>query len=165
MAHGSADIESVQVLKDFRVALVKFESLCRNALVGVDAEIKRTMDWLGSQIPLLERRSRKDEEAVNRALSELKEAQWRATYAGKASYVDERRALDRAKRRKEETEARLAAARRWRTVLDQTIGKMVTPCNILAVQLDHLTPRALARLDQMLDSLEDYFRTPTPEPP
>ena len=165
MAHGNADIENLQILKDFRVAIIKFESLCRNALVGVDAEIKRTQDWIGSQIPNLERQSRKDEEAVNRAVSELKEAQWRATYAGKASYIDERKAVDRAKRRKEETEAKLAAAKRWRITLDQSIGKMSAPCNILAIMLDHLTPKALSRLDQMLDSLEAYFRTPTPEPP
>ncbi|HEY3227021.1 MAG TPA: hypothetical protein VGK61_08525 [Planctomycetota bacterium] len=159
MGHGSADIESAEVVKEFRNRLVAFDRLCRNALIGVDAEVKRTVDWLRStQLPACQRQVRKDEEAVNRAMSEYLDAGWRSSYTGKTSRVEEMKALHRAKRRKEESEAKLAAVRRWATVLDQTIGKMSAPCNALGILIDHLTPRALARLDQMLDNLEEYFR-------
>ena len=163
MAFGGADIESMDVLKDFRIRYLEFDNHCRNALLGLDGEVKSTMDWLGGQqIPALERLARKCEEAVNKAQSDLVEAKWREANAGaKSSGYDERKALDRAKRRKEETEAKLDAARRWRIMMTQSIGKMSTPCNILSNLLSHMTPLAIARLDQMLDSLEDYFRTPS----
>ena len=163
MAFGGADIESQDVLKDFRVRFVEFDTLCRNALMGLDGEIKHVQEWLSAQqIPSLERLSRKCEEAVNKAQSDLSEVKWREAHAGaKSSGIDERKALERAKRRKEETEAKLDAARRWRIALQQSIGKLSTPCNLLSNLLEHQTPLALARIDKMLDSLEDYFRTPS----
>src|SRR5262245_56576530 len=161
MGFGGADIESLDILKDFRARFVEFENLCSNALMGLDGEIKHGQEWLGSQqIPALERLARKCEEAVNKAQSDLMEVKWRESHAGsKSSGIDERKALERAKRRKEETEAKLDAARRWRITLQQSIGKLSTPCNVLANLLEHLTPLALARIEKMLDSLEEYFRS------
>jgi hypothetical protein len=163
MSYGGADIESLEILKDFRARMVEFDNLCRNALMGLDGEVKHVQEWLGAQqIPGLERQLRKCEEAVNKAQSDLVEAKWREATAGaKSSGYDERKTLERAKRRKEETEARLDAARRWRLALQQSIGKLSTPCNVLANLLEHMTPLALARLDRMLDNLEDYFQTPS----
>jgi hypothetical protein len=128
--------------------------------MGLDGEIKHIQEWLGAQqIPALERLARKCEEAVNKAQSDLSEAKWRESHAGaKSSGIDERKALERAKRRQEETEAKLDAARRWRIALHQSIGKLSAPCNVLANLLEHMTPLVLARLDKMLDSLEDYFK-------
>ena len=160
MPHGSADIESAEIIKEFRKRFGEFDILCRNALVGIDSEVKRTVDWLRTQqLPNCERQVRKDGEAVHKAMSEYLDAGWRASYTGKTSRVEEMRALQKAKRRKEESETRLALARRWLNVLDSTIGKMSAPCNSLGILLDHLTPRAIARLDQMLDNLEEYFQT------
>jgi hypothetical protein len=163
MSYGGADIESLEILKDFRARFVEFESLCGNALMGLDGEIKHVQEWLGAQqIPFLERQARKCEEAVNKAQSDLTEVKWREMHAGaKSSGIDERKALDRAKRRKEETDAKLDAAKRWRVTLQQSIGKLSTPCNVLSNLLEHMTPLALARLDRMMDSLEDYFRGPS----
>jgi hypothetical protein len=163
MGFGGADIESLEILKEFRARFVEFHTLSKNALMGLDGEVKHVQEWLGSQqIPSLERLSRKCEEAVNKAQSDYTEAKWREATAGaKSSGYDERKALERAKRRKEETEAKLDAARRWRTALQQSIGKLSTPCNVLSNLLEHLTPLALSRIDKMLDSLEDYFRTTT----
>ena len=161
MSFGGANIESLDVLKDFRARFLEFQNHCGNALMGLDGEIKNTQEWLGShQIPALERLSRKCEEAVNKAQSDLSEAKWRETHAGaKSSGIDERKALERAKRRKEETDLKLDAAKRWRVSLQQTIGKLQTPCVVLGNLLEHLTPLAVARIDNMLDNLEEYFRT------
>lgn len=163
MGFGGADIESQDILKEFRQRFLEFDNLCKNALMGLDGEVKTVQEWLGAQqIPSLERLSRKCEEAVNKAQSDLSEVKWREMHAGaKSSGIDERKALERAKRRKEETEAKLDAARRWRVALQQSIGKLSTPCNLLSNLLEHMTPLAIARLDKMLDSLEDYFQSPS----
>jgi hypothetical protein len=129
--------------------------------MGLDGEIKHVQEWLGAQqIPSLERLARKCEEQVNKAQSDLMEVKWREAHAGaKSSGIDERKALERAKRRKEETEQKLDKARQWRLSLQQSIGKLSTPCNVLNNLLEHMTPLVLARLDRMLDSLDEYFRT------
>ena len=41
-----AKVLSVQALKDFRIALINFVEEARNALGGVDMELRRTRDWL-----------------------------------------------------------------------------------------------------------------------
>ena len=42
----AARVLSVQALRDFRVSLYKFIEEARNALSGVDMELRRTRDWL-----------------------------------------------------------------------------------------------------------------------
>src|SRR5688572_8249709 len=160
MGFGGADIESQDILKDFRTRFLEFDNLSRDALMGLDGEIKHIQEWLGAQqIPGLERQLRKCEEAVNKAQSDLSEAKWREQTAGsKSSGIDERKALERAKRRKEETEQKLDKAKQWRVTLQQSIGKLSTPCSVLSNLLEHMTPMAVARIDKMLDSLEDYFQ-------
>ena len=42
----SANVLSLQALKDFRVALANFGEEARNSLGGVDMELRRMRDWL-----------------------------------------------------------------------------------------------------------------------
>ncbi|MBI4564982.1 MAG: hypothetical protein HY716_09855 [Planctomycetes bacterium] len=166
MSNGSARIESMEVLKDFRNQFVAFDKRCRNALIGLDSEIKRMAHWLrGEQLLHWKVQLRKCEEAVNRASSELMQARIRSSYAGKSSYVDERKALEKAKRRKEEAEAKIIAIKLWSNLLEQNLTKMEAPCNSLGILLDQLIPKGLARIDRMLDSLDQYFRADSGEGP
>ena len=42
----SANVRSVDAIKDFRVALTNFGEDARNALSAIEMEIRRTRDWL-----------------------------------------------------------------------------------------------------------------------
>jgi hypothetical protein len=42
----SANVHSVQTLKDFKVAMVEFAEDARNALSGVDMDLRRMRDFL-----------------------------------------------------------------------------------------------------------------------
>ena len=86
----------------------------------------------------------------------------RGSYSRKTDCIDEKRAFEKAKRRKEEAEAKVRLVKKWSSMLDHTIGKKLGPCKSFSILLDHLTPKALSRLDQMLLKLDEYFRT-TPE--
>ncbi len=55
--------------------------------------------------------------------------------------------------------------KKWTALLDQQVNKMTVPCNALVILLDQRTPRAMARIDQMLESLEEYFRQAPREAP
>ena len=167
MAERPARIDSPEVIKEFRNHLAVFDQACRNALMGNRADINATTEWLRSEQRLhWKHQLRKCEEALNVAQQEYSQAKWASgSGAIRSSGVEELRALQRAKRRKEEVEQKIKAVNTWSALLDQKIGKLMGPCNALMILLDQRTPQAMARLDQMLDSLEEYFRPPPPEAP
>ena len=72
--------------------------------------------------------------------------------------MDEKKALDRALRLKAEAEEKLRAVKKWAMTIENRAAKALGPCVALSSLLSTLTPKALARLDQMLDSLDDYLR-------
>ena len=104
---------------------------------------------------------RKRQEALNQAESNYKQAQWYASSKGRMSGVEEKRILNKAKRLKEEAEEKLAAVKKWSLAFEQRVDKQLAPCHSLANLIDELTPRALSRLDGMLDALDEYFRNPS----
>ena len=42
----SANVLSIQTLKDFKIAMINFAEEARNALSGVEMELRRMRDWL-----------------------------------------------------------------------------------------------------------------------
>ena len=159
MAQKPARIESPEVIKGFRNRFVIFDQECRNALMGCAADVTSTTEWLRSEQRLYwKNQLRKREEELNVAQREHSQAQWAAGRGGRSSAVEELRALHRAKRRKEEVEQKINAVKKWSALLDQKTSKMMGPVNALTILLDQRTPQVMARLDRMLDSLEEYFR-------
>ena len=57
-----------------------------------------------------------------------------------------------------EAEEKLRAVKKWALAIEHKAAKAMGPCTALSSTLSKLTPQALARLDQMLDSLDDYLR-------
>ena len=166
MTSGPANIESPEVIKEFRNHFAIFDQTCRNALMGCSSEVGGTREWLRSEQRLsLKLQLRKADEALLVARREYEQARWNARQGDRSSGVEEMRALEKAKRRKEEVERKIEAVNKWSAYLDQTIPKMMAPCNTLTILLDQRTPQALARLDHMLDHLEEYLRPSPGEAP
>jgi hypothetical protein len=166
MSRKPARIDSPEILKELRVRFVKFDEACRQALAACDAHVKSTDAWLRNDQRLaLKLQMRKCDEAVAVAQSAYEQARWGAIDLSRSSGVEEKRALDKAKRRKQEVEVRIDALEKWTLRLEDAVSKLRKPCIALSNQLDFSTPRALARIDLMLDRLEDYLRpAPTEEP-
>ncbi len=164
MSQRPADIESPEVIKEFRNHFATFDQACRNALMSCSIDVQGVQDWLRTEQRMhLKLQLRHCEEAMVSAKREYEQALWAAGRGGRSSGVEEKRALEKARQRKEEVERRIAAVKKWTVILDQTIPKMMGPCNALTILLSQRTPKAMARLDQMLDSLEEYFRQPPGE--
>lgn len=161
MAHGPARIDSPDVLRELRAQFAKFDEACRQSLAACDAHVKTTDAWLANdQRIYLKQLLRKCDEAVLSAQRDYAKARWSATDLSRSSGVEEKRVLDRAKRKKEEVEEKVAALEKWTIRLEDAVDKMRKPLIALGNLLDFTTPRALARIDQMIDSLEEYLRPP-----
>lgn len=158
MSQGSARIDSPEVIRHFRGRYVAFDNTCRNTMMAVDATIKRTSEWLkGERQVQLKQEMRRSENAVNLAQNEYNRT--RFTAAGKASQatIDAKKALDREKRKKEEVESMLERTKKWAVLFDAEVEKSLASLKSFSILLEGTTPRALSRLDVMMEKLEEYF--------
>jgi len=155
MSPKSARIDSPDVIKRFRNDFVLFDTACQQALEGIRSDITRTLGWLkGEQLSYWKQQIRKRDDLVLRA----KAAYQRVRFASNAAGLDEKRALQKAIRAKEEAEEKLKRVKKWGQEIERKSGVMLGPCMHLSVQLADMTPRAISRLDRMVDSLDAYFR-------
>ena len=160
---GSARIDSPEVIKEFRAQFLKFDTRCRQAVTGAKSDIHRVVQWLQhDQASYWKHELRRREDEVVRARGEFIIAREGAQHAGKPSYVDEQRTLRRAEAKREEAHRKLAAVKKWATLLEQRAEKLLGPVNQLSSTLDLTTPQAVARLDGMIVNLEEYLRQNAP---
>src|SRR5437588_12793112 len=95
-----AKVLSVQALKDFRVGLINFVEEARNALGGVDMELRRTRDWLErDQVSYWQMQVKRRHEAMMNARTELFRRQISQQGSEAKSDTEQKEALREAPRR------------------------------------------------------------------
>ncbi len=160
MAQGSAHINSPDVIKEFRNHFAIFDGICQQALSEMQRDVQRTAEWLGrEQLVHWKKELRKRGERFTVAKLEYQRMRRVAVRSPQSTAIDAKIAFQKATRLKEEAEAKVRAVKKWMALLEHDAAELMGPCFVLAAQLDSLTPRALARLDRMVDSLDGYFRT------
>jgi hypothetical protein len=158
MAHGPARIESPEVIKELRNRFAILDQKCRNALMSVSGDIQEAREWLRNDRQMHWRRQlQKADEFLSNAKRELEQAKWNTSRGIRSDTVDLARAVEKAKRRREEIEQKIESVKRWSAILEMKITKMMGPCHALSILLDQRTAQAMARLDKMLDNLDAYF--------
>lgn len=163
MARNPANIDSPEVIRRFRVQMVRFKETCRQSLEETFANARNVEAWLQREVgPYWRQQLRRRQEKVEEARRAYAQATWSRETLGKPSVMDEKKALNRAIRLREEAEDKLRVVKRCNMLMESKIGKRLQPCRSLGQELDMLMPQALARLDQMLDSLDVYFHRSPP---
>lgn len=156
---ATAHIDSPDVLKTFRERFVKFDAECRQALAAVSGDVNQVGEWLRrEQLAHWKRELQRREEKVLQARLDYIRATQEDKYHRKVSGVDEKKALEKAMRLKQEAEQKIDKVKRWILTLDQKTSKLLLPCSSFSSHLERTTPVALGRLDRLLDKLDDYLR-------
>lgn len=160
---NEANITDIGALDEFRRALVRFREEVNAAIAEADSEVKSTFVWLERDRLLHWRRSvpRLDEELTS-AKSALyrKEAQTMGD-GRRPSVIDEKKAVERAKRRCEEARERLERTRRWLAMLERDVSLFKSAMSPIASLVDRDMPDAILRLRNMALALEAYLATPS----
>lgn len=153
-----ARVESIDALKDFRIALCKFTDTIKIALGEADAEIQRVDIWLKQdQARYWKDQLRKRTELLHRAKMALKEKKLQKTpLGGRYSCVDEEKAVAAAQRNFDEAEQKCKNVQRWIKQLDHEVFNYQGLVQGLDRAMDTDMPVALAQLDRILDSLDAY---------
>jgi hypothetical protein len=161
----SAYVTSIETVGHFRTALCEFISGTKDSLDAIEIQIRRTLDWLTSQMKYWQCEIRTRQEDLVRAKIELTSRKYANRDGTGLGTADHEKAFRKAQARLKEAEQKLANCRRWMPVLEQAITEYHGPARQLSGSLDSEVKHSLALLDQKLAALEDYLAMTPPSPP
>ncbi|MBA3707882.1 MAG: hypothetical protein H0W83_03560 [Planctomycetes bacterium] len=160
----SANISDPEVIRDFRSHLANFLKLSSAALGGRASDLNRARDWLRTeQLPHWKSQQFRREETYQNARRLWLEAEAAVVEGmtgrgpGKASSIEERVDMDKARRRRDEADEKLALVRRWLVRLDQDGEPLMQACQGHDFDIKDRGARALAQLDHLVESVQSYL--------
>lgn len=162
-----ARITSIGVLQTTASALQRFRGEASGALDDLDIELRRILDWIHhDRKEYWDHELRRSFEMVSQARIQLQQARISRQVAGhEPACIDEKRALERAKRRLEIAEQKVQAVRLWAHAIDRAIEEYQRSRAQFLTWLDTDMLQAVAALDRMSASLESYVSLETPVSP
>ena len=105
----SANVLSVQTLKDFKLAMINFAEEARNSLSGVDMELRRMRDWLErDQLGYWQSQIKKRQEDLMQARADLHKRKISQQGSDAVSDAEQKEALREATRELRVAEEKLA---------------------------------------------------------
>jgi hypothetical protein len=162
MAEG-ARIQSVDAVRQFRAALIKYAEVCNTALTSAEGDVDRIMGWLErDQTTFWAGQVRKRHEMVIRCEDAVRQKKlFKGSDGGTQSVVDEMKALQTAKRREEEALHKVEATKKAIQVLRKESqlykGRVMRLATTVAADI----PRAVHRLDRQVEQIEAYLSIQT----
>lgn len=157
MSEG-ARVESIDALRAFRTAMVKFAETCNVAMADAEGEVHRTMVWLESeQAQRWVSELRKRTEMVGRCQEAVRsKTLFKDSTGSRQSAVEEQKALAIAIRRKEEAEQKIVAVKKGVRRLQKELESYKGNVQRLSTYVSSLVPAATAGLERMALALEAY---------
>jgi hypothetical protein len=159
-----AQVTNVAAISDFRSGLASFATSARQALVDVDLEVKRAVDWITRDRPAYwANEVRRAMEAVARAKDDLANSRtFKRIGDFQPACLEEKKALEIAKRRLEHAEKKQQTVKHWSMVVRRAVDEFQGPIQQLMGMLDGDVPCGMAVLERMSMALEQYVATQTP---
>ena len=159
MSDLTARVHSVDALKLFRVALIKFGEEASNALTGAEAQMNRMVVWLErDQATHWQVQHKKRTEALSRAQEALRMKKLFPDASGRIpTPVEEEKVVRRCKAALEEAEQKLAYIKRYSRQIQKEIMNYRAGVQRFATWVHAEIPMAVGRIDRMIDALEQYL--------
>ena len=153
----SADVRSIDAVRDWHAALAAYGENLTEALAGVQMEIRRGFDWLHEQLVLWQRAVRECEEEVVQAKAELSSRKFPDFSGRMPDTTVQEKNLRQAKARLEHAEDQVQKVRAWIGRLPKAVDEAYSgPARRLGNFLEVELPKGLAVLDRRVAALESY---------
>jgi len=155
---GQADVKSIDTLAFVKAALASYAHESGQALAEVEIEGRRAVEWITvDRAEFWKAEVRRSADLVNQAMKDLEHCRtFKKVGDNQPSCIEEKKALEKARARLAFAEQKQEAVRRWTPVVQQqfreTGVRMVHFREIIDVQI----PKAIARMERMLKSLDAY---------
>jgi hypothetical protein len=153
-----ARVDSIDVLKEFKIALWKFQEAATVALGDAESEMHRILLWLQTeQDSHWQHQIRKREEIVGRCREAVRMKKVFKDATGRQqSAIEEEKALKVAMRNLEEAQQKLAMVRKWSRQLPKEIEMYKGGVQRFATTVQSDIPVAASHLDKLAQKLEAY---------
>jgi len=157
MAEG-ARVDSIDALRQFKVAIWKFQEAAAVALGDAESEMHRVLVWLETeQGAYWQGQIRKRQEAVARAREAVRMKQVFKDAAGRQpTAIEEQKALQAALRQVAEAEQKLLNVKRWTRALQKEVEMYKGSVQRFATDVQSELPAAAAHLENLSAKLDAY---------
>jgi hypothetical protein len=161
---GQVQVEDFEVFRQFRVALLKFAQVADQSLSGAQSEIGSVHSWLeNEQTTYWQGQFRKRAEAVTRAREAVRQKKLYKDASGRTpGAVEEEKILAKCMAALEQAQEKIEAVRRALPRLEKEgemyRGGVARLSGTVSVEI----PRAVALLDRLATTLEEYVQIEGP---
>ena len=156
----SANVQSIQTLRDFKVAMIKFGEDARNALSGVEMDLRKMRDWLErDQLGYWQMQIKRRNEELMQARADLHRRKISQQGSDAVSDTEQKEALREATRRLRVAEEKVALIKRLIPQLHHAIAEYHSHSQPLGDHLSGGFEKSLSVLERMILSLEAYVGT------
>lgn len=153
----SANITAIEALRLLKAALVQFEEEVQNGLIALELEARRPVEWVEQdRRHYWPREVRKASDVVSEARLALQRCELTISGEDERSCYDERKALQKAKKRLEKCEDKVRAVRRWIPQIRKEVEEFEVQTAKLKQFLESQFVLAPAALERMAGALDRY---------
>jgi hypothetical protein len=155
----AANLTSIDTLRALQGTLQQFDAKVRDAIIQLNLAARRPLEWIEhDRSQYWPREVRKAVDAVSEARLALARAQATIDPNDHRSCYEERKQLDKAKRRLELAESKVVAVRRWKLELRKEVEELEVQSAKLQQYLESDLVAAIAALARMAEALDRYVQ-------
>ena len=158
MSARAANITSIEAIRAFTTALMAFEDGAEDAAVQLEIESRRPVTWIDELGMYWPKEVRKASDAQSEARIALEKCELTISGEQGRSCYDERKVLEKAKRRLRLAEEKVQAVRRWKVHIRKEVEEFQVQIAKLRQYLESDLVRSIASLKRMSEALEQYVQ-------
>lgn len=159
----SANVTSVEVITEFRLALSAFVEEAREALEMAELSMRRVVDWLEhDQRSYWRSQLRRRQQAVEQARLALQQRQLSGTKDHRPDSIEQRKALQAARRHLAEAEEKIANVGHWSRATRRAVDEYRARVQTFVGLIDADPPPVLTALKRIGLALDSYLAVAPP---
>lgn len=153
-----ADVKSIDTITFVKTAVAAFAHETGQGITEVEMQAQRIIDWICvDQAAYWKTEVRRASDGVNQAMKDLQHCRtYKKVGDTEPACAEEKKALEKAKKKLARAERKAEAVRRWTPVVRQEQQEAGVRLTRFREVIDLDCPRAMARLERMLRSLDQY---------
>lgn len=161
-----ADVKSIDTLAYVKAALASYAHETGQALAEVELEGRRAVDYITvDRAAYWKAEVRRCNDLVNQAIKDLEHCRaFKKVGDNQPSCIEEKKNLEKARAKLANAEQKAEAVRRWTPVVLQQFRETCVRLVHFREVIDVDCPKAIARIERMLKSLDAYREVSSPRP-
>jgi hypothetical protein len=153
----TANVTSIDALRNVKAALVQFCADVEAALVAMELEARRPVEWIeGDRARYWPQQARRASDLVQEARQALARCEVHVSSEDRPSCYDEKKALEKAKRRLQLAEDKARVVRRWGSEMQKATEDFAMQVARLRSYLETDLVKTIAAVERMATALDRY---------